>query len=223
MRVASRSGRAPPGTVGTSRSTSTRRSSTLEAPIRRALLLTVLLAVAGLGVTACGGDSGDAATTVTKTVVSTAPEGPATTSAPGNSGIVPPNLRADALCRNGGDSSDQACVIRGEKVTGELDFTRYRVVKLIDVQISGDVEISGAKEAVVTGSTFAKDLDIESTGGIVVKTSTINGELELTGAQHATVVKNTIGGDLTCDVRRANGTGNRVTGNRTGVCSTLRR
>ena len=201
------------------------RDSTIRSgrhPIRRTLLFAVLSTVVGLGLTACGGDSNDAATTVTETVVSPAPQTSGTTSAPGNSGIVPPHLRADTLCRNGGDSSDQACVIRGEKVTGELDFTRYRVVKLIDVQISGDVEISGVKEAVVTGSTFDKDLDIESTGGIVVKMSTVKGELDLSGAQHATVVKNTIGGDLSCEVRRANGGGNQVSGSSTGACGNLR-
>lgn len=189
--------------------------------MRRTLLFALLMSVAGLGLTACGGDSDDAATTVTETVVST-DAADATTSAPGNSGIVPPNKRAEVLCRGGGESSDQVCVLKGQQVTGELDFERYRVVKLIDVQISGDVEISGVKEAVVTGSQFGGDLDIESTGGIVVKTSKIAGALELNDAQHATVVKNTVGGDLSCEVRRADGAGNSVSGATTGACRNLR-
>lgn len=86
--------------------------------MRRTLLFTLLMSAAGLGLTACGGDSGDASTTVTTTIVSADDSSPdSTTQAPTNSGIVPPNKRAEVLCSGSGDSSDQVCVLKGQQVT----------------------------------------------------------------------------------------------------------
>ncbi|WP_139025676.1 hypothetical protein [Gordonia neofelifaecis] len=180
------------------------------------------IAVGAAGAACSSGPTDPVATrTVTETVDSSVAS--STTSAPGDSGIVWPAKRGELACRNGQSEGSDVCVLKGQKISGDVEFTRFRVVKLIDSQMSGTVRITGVKEAVVTGTQIDGDLAVSSDGGAVVKTSRVGGSLAISGGQHATVVKNAVGGDLTCDVRRADGVGNSVGGQTTGACSRLRR
>lgn len=169
------------------------------------LFATTLLA---LGLSACAPQSEDAAKPPVPSTTQTtdAPE----TDAP--QADATPAERADALCTAGSADGDRACVVTGQKVTGDLSFEGYDIVKLIDSTFDGAVAAGGLRDLVVTGSQVGGDLSITRTQGVVVKLTTVGGTLDISDAQHATLVKNTVGGDLNCDGVRANGTGNEVTG-----------
>ncbi|MFE6996334.1 hypothetical protein ACFVAE_10280 [Microbacterium sp. NPDC057659] len=164
------------------------------------LFVTALLA---LGLSACAPQPEDAAKPPVPSATHTtdAPEAGAT-----------PTERADALCQAGPAAGDQACVVTGQKVTGDLSFEGYDVVKLIDSTVDGAVAAGGLRDLVVTGSQIGGDLSITRIQGVVVKLTTVGGTLDISDAQHATLVKNTVGGDLNCDGVRADGTGNQVAG-----------
>ncbi len=133
-----------------------------------------------------------------------------------------PAMVAEELCRASSDAGGDVCVLEGVTAAGDLSFSSFRIVKLIDSAFDGAVQISGAEEAIVTGSTFAGDVTLSPTRGAVVKLSEIGGTLSIDSARHATLVRNGVGEDLRCgDGVRADGDGNQVAGAITGECARL--
>lgn len=180
--------------------------------MRRTLGILFAAGLLSIGLAACAPADDAAAPT------STAPDAPAVEPTADDETPVAeltPVQAADALCAAGEADGDRACVITGQKTTGDLSFEGYDVVKLIDSSFDGKVAVGGIRELVVTNSTFAGDLTATRTQGVVVKLSRIDGTLTITQAQHATLVKNTVGGDLTCDGVSADGNGNEVAGTNT--------
>lgn len=124
---------------------------------------------------------------------------------------------ADELCAVG-DGGGDACVITGGTATGDLAFSGYEVVKLIDTTVDGTVTVDGARELVVTNGQFGADLAVTGLDGVVIKLSQVAGSVTIADAEHVTLVQNTVAGVLTCDGAPADGDGNQVSG--TDTCAT---
>ena len=147
-----------------------------------------------------------------------APDVPTTqASAPSEAPEADAGAAATDLCA-AGDGGGQACVIRGGTVPGDLAFSGYEVVKLIDTTFDGTVTVDGVRELVVTNARFGADLSVSGVDGVVIKLSQVAGSVSIADAQHATLVQNTVSGDLTCEAVPADGDGNQVGG--TDTCPT---
>ena len=142
---------------------------------------------------------------------------PAASAAPGAEAEADAGASADELCA-AGDGGGDACVITGESATGDLAFSAYEVVKLIDTTFEGTVTVDGVRELVVTNAQFGADLTVTGVDGVVIKLSQIAGSVSIADAEHATLVQNTVGGDLTCDGVPSDGDDNQVSG--TDTCPT---
>ncbi|WP_026918410.1 hypothetical protein [Gordonia shandongensis] len=164
------------------------------------------LAGAAVALSGCGSDatvadgSTNAVTTVTETVRG---ESGGPTSADDTGRAVRGAPEGDEYCAEHSVSRGPGiCVLKGTRIDGDLTLSSQRVVKLIGTRVAGSVRVDGARQTVITGST-------------------VGGSVTIVGAQHATVARTTVAGDLTCDVRRADGGGNRIAGTVGGACSSI--
>ncbi|QRY61303.1 hypothetical protein JVX90_12810 [Gordonia sp. PDNC005] len=182
----------------------------------RRLVGAVALMTVILGTAACGRDdiAGQVKETDTLTVTETA--------AP-TARQETPNARADTLCKTRGLAEGaQACVLTGETIDQDVVFDGRRVVKLVNVAVTGSVRIIASGPVTVVGSTVGGTLEIRSESTVTVRATTVRGTLEISSARTANLIRTNVRGALDCDaVDRATGAGNVVAGQATGVCADI--
>ncbi|WP_336789666.1 hypothetical protein [Gordonia malaquae] len=182
----------------------------------RRLVGAVALMTMILGTAACGRDdiAGQVKETDTVTVTETA--------AP-TARQETPNTRAEELCKaRGRTEGDQACVLTGGTIDHDVAFDGQRVVKLVNVTVTGSAKIIASGPVTVVGSTVGGTLSIRSENTVTVRATTVRGSLEISSARTATLTRTNVRGALDCDaVDRATGGGNVVAGQTTGVCADI--